>query len=154
MLRAISGVVLPIVAYVALALAINGTAGVMQPPLGAGPGEGILTTFAPDGSDPYDRRLAVFEDEDVLWVVSVQRFRQWYDRLVANPSVVLNREGETLQLHAVPVDDEARVERIGELMEERVGGVRYFFMRAIWMFADWKVVRLDPRAEPPPNRAG
>ncbi|MEM9174767.1 MAG: nitroreductase/quinone reductase family protein [Myxococcota bacterium] len=144
MLKAITGVTAPIVAYIVIALALNGAAGVMQPPMGAGPGEGILTTYAEDGSDPYDRRLAIFEDEGALWVVSVQRFRQWYERLVVNPTVDLDREGTKLRLRAVPIDDDARVARLSEMMEERVGGTRFLLMRTLWMFADWKVVRLDP----------
>ncbi|MCR9093026.1 MAG: nitroreductase/quinone reductase family protein [bacterium] len=143
MIRAISGIALPIVAYVVIALALNGVAGVMQPPMGAGPGEGILTTFAADGGDPYDRRLEIFEDEGGLWVVSVQHFRQWYDRLAANPAVVLNREGEELRLRAMPVDDDAQLERIAQRMKQRMGGTRYYLMQALWMFADWKLVRLE-----------
>ena len=93
-------------AYVLLVLAINGVAGVVQPELGAGLGEGVLRTFSDDG-DVYERRLAVVEDDGVLWLASVQHFRKWYRRLVENPNVELVRGGEVRSYRAVPVETAA-----------------------------------------------
>ncbi len=131
-------------AYVLLALAINGTAGVVQPELGAGSGEGVLRTFAEDG-EVYERRLAVVDDAGVLWLVSVQHFRRWYHRAVANPNVELVRDGEVRRYRAVPVDTPATRARLTELLHARAGRAQFALMRAVWLFASIKPLRLDPR---------
>ena len=131
-------------AYVLLALAVNGVAGVVQPELGAGSGEGVLRTFSAD-SDVYERRLAVVEDEGVLWLASVQHFRKWYHRLVENPNVELVRDGEVRSYRAVPVDTPEAQARMLQLLRARAGSTRFAVMRAFWFFASIKPVRLDPR---------
>lgn len=130
-------------AYVLLVLTINGVAGVVQPELGAGPGEGVLRTFSDDG-DVYERRLAVVEDDGVLWLASVQHFRKWYSRLVENPNVELVRDGEVRAYRAVPVDTPEAQDRLIQLLRERAGSTRFAVMRAFWFFASIKPVRLDP----------
>jgi len=127
--------------YVLLALVIFSAAGLVQPELGAGAGEGVLRTFADDGV--HERRLAVVDDDGTLWVASVQHFRRWYDRLVQNPEVELVRNDEVRRYHAVPVDSETS-QRISLLLEERAGAFRFSIMRAVWLFAEIRAVRLDP----------
>lgn len=138
-------IVLALGVYVLLALAINGFAGVTQPELGAGAGEGVLRTFADDGS-VYERRLAVLDDGGTLWLVSVQYFRRWYDELSRNPEVELVREGDVERYRAVPVDTPEARDRMTELMRSRAGPLQYGLMRAVWFFAEIKPVRLDPPA--------
>ena len=131
-------------AYVLLVLAINGIAGVVQPELGAGSGEGVLRTFSEDG-EVYERRLAVVDDAGVLWLASVQHFRRWYHRAVANPDVELVRDGEVRPYRAVPVDTPATRAHLTELLRSRAGSARFAVMRAVWLFASIKPLRLDPR---------
>lgn len=131
-------------AYVLLVLAINGTAGVVQPELGAGSGEGVLRTFSEDG-EVYERRLAVVDDAGVVWLLSVQHFRRWYHRAITNPDVELVRDGEVRPYRAVPVDTPATREHLTELLRSRAGSARFAVMRAVWLFASVKPLRLDPR---------
>ena len=129
--------------YVLVVLAINAVAGITQPELGAGAGEGVLRTFADDGT-AYERRLAVLDDNGTLWIVSVQHFRRWYHRLLENPSVELVRNNDVRSYRAVPVDRPETVVRLTHRMERRVGTAQFWLMRAVWLFAEFKVVRLDP----------
>ena len=131
-------------AYLLLVLTLNGVAGVVQPELGAGPGEGVLRTFSEDG-EVYERRLAVVEDAGVLWLVSVQHFRKWYHRLVENPNVELVRGGEVRPYRAVAVNTPESRDRLTRLLRNRAGSTRFAVMRAFWLFARLKPVRLDPR---------
>ena len=143
MKRAIKAVAGLLATYVVLVLAMNGVAGVVQPELGVGAGEGLLRTFSPDG-EIYERQLAVIDDDGILWLVSVQYFRRWYERLVENPGVELVREGEVRAYRAVPVDEESVASRIERLLIQRTGVMRFWMMRAGWLFAPIKAVRLDP----------
>ena len=131
-------------AYLFLVFTINGIAGIVQPELGAGSGEGVLRTFSDDG-EVYERRLAVVDDAGVLWLVSVQHFRRWYHRAVANPDVELVREGKVRPYRAVPVDTPAAQAHLTELLRSRAGSARFAVMRAVWLFASIKPLRLDPR---------
>ncbi len=130
-------------AYLFLALTLNGVAGVVQPELGAGSGEGVLRTFSDDG-EAYERRLAVVDDAGVLWLASVQHFRRWYDRAITNPDVELVRDGEVRRYRAVPVDTPAARARLTELLRARAGSTQFAVMRAFWLFASIKPLRLDP----------
>ena len=130
--------------YLGLSLGINGIAGVLQPELGAGAGEGVLRTFSADG-EIYEKRLAVVEDDGALWLVSVQHFRGWYDRLVQNPKVELVRNGEVLPYRAVPVDKTETTARLTSLLRDRAGNAQFAMMRTLWLFAEIKPVRLEPR---------
>ncbi len=131
-------------AYLFLVLTLNGVAGVVQPELGAGSGEGVLRTFSDDG-EAYERRLAVVDDAGVLWLASVQHFRRWYHRAIANPDVELVRDGEVRRYRAVPVDTPTARARLTELLRNRAGSARFAVMRAFWLFASIKPLRLDPR---------
>ena len=144
MVRVVKVGVLLFAAYVVIVLGVNGIAGIVQPELGAGAGEGVLRTFSSDG-EVYERRLAVVDDAGVLWLVSVQHFRHWYDRAVANPEVELVRGGEVQLYRAVPVRSPEAREHLTELLEARAGTVRFAVMRAFWLFAEIKPLRLDPR---------
>ena len=144
MIRIAKAGVLLVSAYLVLALGLNGIAGVVQPELGAGSGEGVLLTFSSDG-EVYERRLAVLDDAGVLWLVSVQHFRRWYDRAIANPDVELVRGGEVQLYRAVPVPTPYAKDRLTQLLQARAGNIRFAVMRALWLFAEIKPLRLDPR---------
>ena len=133
-----------VASYLVVALAVNGAAGILQPSLGAGADEGVLRTFSVDG-DIYERRLAVFDREGVLWLASVQYFREWYERAVVNPDVELVRNGETNKYHAVAVRDASTRRELTDFMRVRAGGLKFVFMRALWFFAEIRPLRLDPR---------
>ncbi len=128
--------------YFALALGVTALGAIFQSELGSEKtSDGVLRTFD-DDSGVYERRLAVFEGEGgALWIVSVQHFRRWYGRLLRNPEVEFVSDGEARAYRAVPVQEAAP--RFEAIVRERAGG-RYYLMRAVWLFAPFKPVRLDP----------
>ena len=142
MRRTLWTMALVLAGYVARALGTTAIGGIFQPELGSEKTrDGVLRTFDENGG-VYERRLAVFEGEGgALWIVSVQYFRRWYGRLLRNPNVEFVMDGEARAFRAVPVEEAARW--LDAIVRERAGG-RYYMMRATWLFAPWKPVRLDP----------
>ncbi len=130
--------------YVTLALVLDGFVGFAQPELQPGLAEGVLHTFDERGRR-YETRLAVVEDGDTLWVQSSHHFRGWYERLLRNPDVELDRGGERRIYTAVAVDTPEAEARIRELLRAHAGELRFHLIRTLLLFADIKPVRLDPR---------
>jgi hypothetical protein len=137
-------VALFIVAFVGLALALDGIVGVFQPALEPGAAEGVLRTFDANGVR-YETRMLVIDDGDTLWIQSGHHFRGWYERLLEQPEVELVRNGQILALRAVPVETpEARTHMV-RLLKEHTSVVGYYVIRTMLLFAEVKPVRLDPR---------
>lgn len=135
---------LVLLGLVALALALDGVVGAVQPALEPGDAEGVLRTFDQDGI-LHETRLVVIEDGGTLWIQSGHFFRGWYDRLLLDPEVELVRGGEVGAYRAVPVDTPETEARIEELLKQRGGALRFYLIRTFLLFADIKPVRLDPR---------
>ena len=131
-------------AYVVLALLFDAFVGYAQPELDPGTREGVLHSFDAHGRR-FETRLAVIEDGDTLWVQSGHHFRGWYERILANPEVELERGGERRPYLAVPVDTPEGRAHMVELLKAHAGEVRFRIIRAILLFAEIKPVRLDPR---------
>lgn len=131
--------------FVALALLLDAIGGVVQPELEGGRAEGVLYTVDADGQR-IGTRLAVVDDADGnVWVQSGHHFRGWYERVLANPDVELERDGELRPYSAVPIDTPESEALVRGLLKQRVGPVRFAIIRAMLLFADMKPVRLDPR---------
>ena len=133
--------------FVVLALSLDGVGAWLQPTLQRGGAEGVLHTFDEEGRR-HTSRLVVLDDDGALWVQSNHTFRGWYYRLLQNPEVELERDGELGAYLAVPIDTPESEARIQELLIERAGAARYYLIRTFLLFADTKPVRLDPRATP------
>jgi hypothetical protein len=120
--------------------------GSFQPPLDPdGRGEGVLYTRDADGAW-IGTRLAVVDDpEGRMWVQSGHHFRGWYERVLADPQVELEREGARRPYTAVPIDTPESEALVRGLLRERVGPVGFTLIRTFLLFADMKPVRLDPR---------
>ena len=102
MKRPVRVVALVVVGFVALALFLDGLAGLIQPALG-GP-EGVLRT-TDEERVVHETRLAVFEDQSgAIWVQSGHHFRGWYGRVKGNPEVEFVREGVLNAYRAVPLE--------------------------------------------------
>ena len=130
-------------AYLGLALALEAYTAVAQPVFQS-PTEGVLVTTDAHGGR-HRSRLAVVEDDTGVWVQSGHYFRGWYERVLANPEVELERGGELRPYLAVPIDTPEAEAHVTELLKGRAGPLRYYVVRALLLFADIKPVRLDPR---------
>jgi hypothetical protein len=132
--------------FVALALAVDGVIGVLQPALQPGAAEGVLRTFDEKGG-VEETRLAVLDDGGTLWIQSGHHFRGWYHRLLRNLDCELVRDGEVRAYRAVPIDTPETEALVAGLLKRRAGAFRFTLIRTILLFADIKPVRLDPRGE-------
>jgi hypothetical protein len=133
-----------VVGFVAVALLLDGVGAMVQPVLESGDAEGVLRTFDADGT-LHETRLVVIDDGGTLWVQSGHHFRGWYERLLVNREVELERGGEVRAYLAVPLDTPETERRIRQLLKDRVGVVQFYMIRTFLLFADMKPVRLDPR---------
>ena len=98
-----------------------------------------------DGDAIARTRLWVVEDDGRLWLRSGGDGSRWYQRLVAEPSVALEREGVTRKYFAHPEPD--RVHRINDLMAAKYGWRDTVIG---WFVGDRSAdvpVRLEPLAE-------
>jgi hypothetical protein len=128
--------------YLLLTLAIEAYVAIVQPRVG-GP-EAVLRTFDGDGT-PHDKRLALIEDGETLWVQSGHHFRGWYHRLRRNPEVELIRDGVATPYRAVALDTQEARDHVVALLRKRGSAGRFYTIRALLLFAPIKPVRLDPR---------
>jgi hypothetical protein len=142
MKRAARIVAIVLISYVGLALAFDAFIGVSQ--IGLGGPEGILRT-TDDAGEIHESRMIVLQDGEVTWVQSGHHFRGWYHRLVKNPEVELEFEGEVKAYRAVALNDPESKANMHRLIEERVGRVGAAVVRTLLLFAEVKPVRLDPR---------
>ena len=134
------------VGFVALALLLDGLAGLIQPAL-AGP-EGVLHTTDEQGV-VLETRLAVFEDPSgAIWVQSGHHFRGWYERLKRNPDVELDRDGVLNAYRAVALETPEARQHVRALIKDQVGVAGFWAIRVFLLFAEIKPVRLDPRLDP------
>ena len=141
-----------VVGFVVLALLFDAFVGAAQPELQAGPSEGVLYTLDAEGNR-IGTRLAVVDDADGnVWVQSGHHFRGWYERVLANPEVEMQRGGELEPYTAVPIDTPESEALVRKLLRDRAGPVRFAIIRTVLLFADIKPVRLDPRQTGPRAR--
>jgi hypothetical protein len=135
-----TGIILGI--YVAIVVIFETFLGVVQPPATEMPYPMLVLTTT-DESGSHDRRLAIFETDDRIYVSAHHWPRAWYRRAVANPHVTVAFDDAKAgggPYTAVPVEgDEA----------ERVKAAYPFPlpMQALMGFAPRNVLRLDPRPE-------
>ena len=80
-----------------------------------------LTTY--DEGAAFKTRLWVRDDGMTLWIRAGGTERRWYARLLAEPYVELERNGETRSYTAEPDRDPRIVARVNYLMREKYGWV-------------------------------
>jgi len=104
----------------------------------------VLTTRDPQG-EPHDTRLWVVEHAGHAWLRAGADVQGWYQRLVASPQVVVERDGESGRYTAVPVPAER--EAVHALMREKYGWAdRYISL--LFGRDDAVPIRLDPAPSP------
>ena len=78
----------------------------------------VLTTTDADGN-PQETRLWIVEYEDASWLRSGSPAAGWYQRLVANDAVTLERDEQSYAMRAVPVIENRQP--INDLMNAKYG---------------------------------
>lgn len=110
----------------------------------------MVRTYAADGS-PRETRLWVVDDGGFAWLRSGTE-SGWLERIRQNPSVEMERGGQTRRYRAVPVPGDAARDRIHALMREKYGLADRWISFTIPR--DGSVaVRLEPE-EPAPETRG
>lgn len=79
----------------------------------------VVVLQTQDGDAMARTRLWVVEDNGYLWLRSGGEGSRWYERLVAEPSVALERAGLSADYRAQPEPD--RIHRINDLMAAKYG---------------------------------
>ncbi len=79
----------------------------------------VRTTNA-DGTT-VDTRLWIVDHQDAAWLRSGMKTSGWYVRLVANPSIEVERGGTWTRMHAQPIHDPDMRDRVHALMAEKYG---------------------------------
>lgn len=79
----------------------------------------VVVLETQDGDGVARTRLWVVEDEGRLWLRSGGDGSRWYQRLVAEPSVILERDGISDSYLTYPEPE--RVHRINDLMAAKYG---------------------------------
>ncbi len=125
---------------IALAALVALSAGSM---LASESGEVVVLRTTDATGEPQETRLWVVEDGGQAWLRSGNESSGWFLRLRERPDVTVVRDGESLEVRAVP--DPAARERINGLMKEKYGWadsyIGFFFGRD-----DAIPVRLEPQA--------
>ena len=120
--------------YVGFVAVMEGVIRVAQPDM-----EGGITLFVPDGQGSViQRKLAVLEHNEALYISSNHWLRSWYYAVLKNPDVEGIRHGERRAYTVVPIDGQ---ERADVSQNYNMG----FVLRMICGFAPSRFLRLDPR---------
>lgn len=103
----------------------------------------VLRTFA-DG-DVQETRLWVVDDRGSVWLRAGQPTSAWYQRILANPDIEVERGGEVREYRAFPLEGGGpATDHINALMLNKYGWadqvIGYLFDRS-----DAVAIRLDPR---------
>lgn len=113
--------------------------------LAAESGEVVVVTTYDASGEPRETRLWVVDHEGRAWLRSGSDMATWFQRLSANPDVMVERNGVVVTYRAVPRID-AR-EEVNARMLEKYGWadrwIGFWFDRS-----DAIPIRLDPGAPP------
>jgi hypothetical protein len=102
----------------------------------------ILTTY--EGGVAYQTRLWVLDDGITVWIRAGGTNRRWYRRLLADPTVELERDDRIRGYTPEPDPDPRIVARVNYLMREKYGFADGIFS-AIHMSSEVMPIRLLPR---------
>jgi hypothetical protein len=102
----------------------------------------ILTTY--EGGVAYHTRLWVLDDGSTTWIRAGGTDRRWYWRLLADPTVELERDGLLRGYTPEPDPDPRSVARVNHLMREKYGLSDRIFS-AIHTWSDVTPIRLHLR---------
>ncbi len=104
-----------------------------------------LRTFGPDGA--AETRLWVAEDRGAAWLRAGHPGSSWYQRILANPDIEVERGGELSEYKAFPVEGGPARDRINDRMREKYGWADQV-IDMMFGRTDAVPIRLDPRGTP------
>ena len=134
--------VLRLVGVVVLLLALVG--GGLQ--LASETGEVVTLTSLDEAGEPATTRLWVVDLDGYQYLRSGDPGSGWYQRLVANPNVKVERNGQEASYIAVP--DTSKVAQVNDLMAEKYG-LSETYIKTVLGSRDGSIpVRLEPATAP------
>ena len=128
-----SVVLIVVLVYVGFVALMEGLIGYIQPDMDGG----VKLTMTDAEGRTSDRMLALLRLDGKLYIASNHWLRGWYRRVLANPSVLGEIDGERAAYLAVTIEGE---ERALASDAYRMG----FVLRFVCGFAPSKFLRLDP----------
>jgi hypothetical protein len=102
----------------------------------------VLRTFV--GGDAQETRLWIVDDAGTSWLRAGQPSAGWYQRVLQNPDVEVERGGQTFEYRAFPVEGGPAAQHVNSLMFDKYGWAE----QVIGILIDRSrsvAIRLDPR---------
>ncbi len=73
-----------------------------------------------DASDVgFESRVWIVDSGRNMYLRANNAQTDWYQRILENPSVEIERDGKKLRLHAIPISSPVETEEINQLMAEK-----------------------------------
>lgn len=102
----------------------------------------VLRTFSSD--EPSETRVWIVDDRGLSWLRSGSPDAGWYQRLRENPAIQIERDGQTYDYTAFPVEGGPSVEHVNTLMFQKYGWADAY-IGLLFDRSDSVAIRLDPR---------
>lgn len=102
----------------------------------------VLRTFS--GTEEHTTRVWIVDDQGVSWLRSGQPEAGWYQRILENPDVEVERGDDLYAYRAFPVDGGPTVTHVNALMSRKYGWADGL-IGAMFDRSDSIAIRLDPR---------
>ena len=109
-------------------------------------GEVVTLTTLDDAGEPATTRLWVVEIDGYQYLRSGDAGSGWYQRLLANPNVTVERNGQEADYTAVP--DTTKVEEVNRLMAEKYGFSDTYISTVLGDRSSSIAIRLEPKEAP------
>ncbi len=106
-------------------------------------GEVVTLTTLDDAGEPATTRLWVVEIDGYQYLRSGDAGSGWYQRLLANPNVTVERNGQEADYTAVP--DTTKVEEVNRLMAEKYGFSDTYISTVLGDRSSSIAIRLEPK---------
>jgi len=106
-------------------------------------GEVVVLRTSVDG-ESHETRVWIVDDQGLSWLRSGQPEAGWYQRILENPDIEVERGGELFAYRAFPVEGGPTVSHINALMAHKYGWAEGY----IGLMIDRSrsvAIRLDPR---------
>jgi len=128
-----------VIGYLGLIVAFESLMGIIQPEQG----QVLKITTTGDDGVANDRVLAWLDDDGTVFVSANHWPRAWYNEAIDNPDVQVAIDGERGDYVAVPIDDDAKWERLDTKFAQP------FLFKVITGFPPRLFLRLEPKNAAP-----
>ena len=96
------------------------------------------------GGEDHDTRVWIVDDRGQSWLRAGQSASGWYQRILENPDIEVERGGDRFAYRAFPVEGGPKVSHINALMARKYGWADGY-IGAMFDRTDSVAIRLDPR---------